>query len=124
MSHAINTDQREHSRLQLAPTIVRAEIEQDGKRREGYLINVSLGGAFLSIVDPPAKDTITDLHMVLPWASARATFRRTLSGSRPTIESAPSAQAFRSSISRRTRSTDSRATSIASKSCPLNSWIK
>ncbi len=67
MSHAINTDQREHSRLQLAPTIVRAEIEQDGKRREGYLINVSLGGAFLSIVDPPAKDTITDLHMVLPW---------------------------------------------------------
>ena len=67
MSHAIATDQREHRRLQLAPTIIRADIEQDGKRREGYLINVSLGGTFLSIADPPAKDTTTDLHMVLPW---------------------------------------------------------
>ena len=67
MSHAIATDQREHRRLQLVPTIVRTEIEQDGKRREGYLINVSLGGAFLSIADPPATDTTTDLHIVLPW---------------------------------------------------------
>ncbi len=67
MSHSIATDQREHRRLQLAPTIIRADIEQDGKRREGYLINVSLGGTFLSIADPPAKDTTTDLHMVLPW---------------------------------------------------------
>ena len=67
MSHGIATDQREHRRLQLAPTIVRAEIEQDGKRREGYLINVSLGGAFLSIANPPAKDTPTTLHIVLPW---------------------------------------------------------
>ena len=68
MSNAAATaDQREHRRLQLAPTIVRAEIEQNGKRREGYLINVSLGGAFLSIADPPATDATTDLHMVLPW---------------------------------------------------------
>ncbi|TDI34596.1 MAG: PilZ domain-containing protein [Acidobacteria bacterium] len=68
MSHAIAADQREHRRLQLAPTIIRADIEQDGKSREGYLINVSLGGAFLSIADPPAKDTTTtDLHMLLPW---------------------------------------------------------
>ena len=113
MSHAIATDHREHRRLQLAPTIVRTEIEQDGKRREGYLINVSLGGAFLSIADPPATDTTTDLHMVLPWGIGDVLF-----GSKPTIKSALSAQDYRSRTSQRTRETNYRATSIASRSCP------
>ena len=63
MSNAIATDLREHGRVQSAPTIVRAEIEQDGKRREAYLINVSLGGAFLSVDDPPGKDVVTDLEI-------------------------------------------------------------
>ena len=119
MSHAIATDHREHRRLQLAPTIVRTEIEQDGKRREGYLINVSLGGAFLSIADPPATDTTTDLHIVLPWGiGGIATFRHVLFGSKPTIKSALSAQDYRSRTSQRTRETNYRAISIASRSCP------
>ena len=42
----VATEQREHARVQLAPTIIRAEIEQGGERREGYLINVSLGARF------------------------------------------------------------------------------
>ncbi len=58
---------REHARVQLAPTIIRAEIEQGGERRAGYLINVSLGGAFLTMCEPPKKNTMSELHLLLPW---------------------------------------------------------
>ena len=63
----VATDQREHPRVALAPTIIRAEIEQGGERREGYLINVSLGGAFLTMTEPPAKNKTSKLHLLLPW---------------------------------------------------------
>ncbi len=63
----VATEQREHARVQLAPTIIRAEIEQGGERREGYLINVSLGGAFLTMTEPPAKNKMSELHLLLPW---------------------------------------------------------
>lgn len=89
MSKTVATEQREHPRLRLAPTIIRAEVELDGKRREGYLINVSLGGAFLSMDDPPETDTTTDLHMVLPWGvgechvQAQAVWQQTDDQARP-----------------------------------------
>lgn len=67
MSKAVATEQREHPRLRLAPTIVRAEVGPEDERREGYLINVSLGGAFLSMDEPPDTNVTTELHMVLPW---------------------------------------------------------
>ena len=64
----VATEQREHARVQLAPTIIRAEkIEQSGERREGYLINVSLGGAFLTMTEPPKKNKMSELHLLLPW---------------------------------------------------------
>jgi hypothetical protein len=63
----VATEQREHARIALAPSIVRAEVEQGGTRREGYLINVSLGGAFLTMAEPPAKNKTTKLHILLPW---------------------------------------------------------
>jgi len=67
MSKAVATDQREHPRLRLAPTIIRAEIERDGQNLEGYLINVSLGGAFLSMDEPPPDGATSELHVLLPW---------------------------------------------------------
>ncbi len=60
-------EQREHVRAQLAPTIIRAEIEQGGERRAGYVINVSLGGAFLTMAEPPPKNKMSELHLLLPW---------------------------------------------------------
>jgi hypothetical protein len=63
----VATEQREHVRVALAPTIIRAEVEHGGKRREGYLINVSLGGAFLTMSEPPAKNKTSELHLLLPW---------------------------------------------------------
>ena len=63
----VATEQREHARVQLAPTIIRAEIEQGGERREGYLINVSLGGALLTMTEPPKKNKMSELHLLLPW---------------------------------------------------------
>ena len=67
MAKSAVTEQREHPRLRLAPTIVRAEIEQEGQNREGYLINVSLGGAFLSMDEPPADGQVSELQLLLPW---------------------------------------------------------
>ena len=61
------TDQREHARVALAPSIVRAEIERKGERFEGYLVNVSLGGAFLTMMKPPPKNQTSKLHLLLPW---------------------------------------------------------
>ncbi len=63
----VATEQRERARVALAPTIVRAEIEQGGERREGYLINMSLGGAFLTTAEPLAKNKTSELHFLLPW---------------------------------------------------------
>ncbi len=63
----VATEQREHARVQLAPTIIRAEIEQGGERRAGYVINVSLGGAFLTMAEPPSKNKMSELHLLLPW---------------------------------------------------------
>jgi len=63
----VATEQRENARIALTPTIIRAAIEQGGNRREGYLINVSLGGAFLTMCEPPKKNTMSELHLLLPW---------------------------------------------------------
>jgi len=67
MSKIVTAEQREHARVQLAPTIIRAEIEQGGERCKGYLINVSLGGAFLTMAEPPKKNKTSELHLLLPW---------------------------------------------------------
>lgn len=65
MSETVATDLRAHPRL--APTIIRAEIEKDGERQQGYLINVSLGGAFLATEDPPAAESELEVFLLLPW---------------------------------------------------------
>jgi PilZ domain len=65
MSEAVATEQREFPRL--APTILRADVERDGARSQGYLMNVSLGGAFLAVEQPPAPDSEVTVHVMLPW---------------------------------------------------------
>lgn len=67
MSKVAAAEQRAHERVALAPSIIRAEIEHGGTKREGYLINVSLGGAFLTMTEPPAKNKTSKLHLLLPW---------------------------------------------------------
>jgi c-di-GMP-binding flagellar brake protein YcgR len=65
MSEAVATELREHRRH--APTILSAEVERNGARRKGYLLNVSLGGAFLTMDDPPHPEEETVVHILLPW---------------------------------------------------------
>jgi len=67
MTNAV-AELREHARCTLAPTMIRAEIAKDGVVREGYLINVSLGGALLTMNDPPPKNESWELYLLLPWA--------------------------------------------------------
>lgn len=65
MSESVATELREHRRH--APTILRAEVERDSVRRQGYLMNVSLGGGFLTVEDPPHPDSALAVHILFPW---------------------------------------------------------
>lgn len=65
MSEVVAIEQREHPRL--APAIIRVEVEYDGARRLGYLMNVSLGGAFLAVDDPPTPESKVRFWVLLPW---------------------------------------------------------
>lgn len=58
-------EERAHPRV--APTVLRTNVELDGEKREGYLLNVSLGGGFLVLRDPPGPEDKAELHVVLPW---------------------------------------------------------
>lgn len=49
------------------PLVVKAQVEVDGELRDGYLTNVSIGGAFLAIDDPPAIGAELSLRALLPW---------------------------------------------------------
>jgi PilZ domain len=71
MSEAVATEKREYPRL--APTILRAEVEREGTRSQGYLMNVSLGGAFLAVERPPSPDAEVTVHVMLPWGMGDCT---------------------------------------------------
>ncbi len=49
------------------PLVVRAEIEIDGAQQNGYLTNLSLGGAFLATEKMLPIGTPMHLHVFLPW---------------------------------------------------------
>jgi uncharacterized protein (TIGR02266 family) len=65
MYKAVATEQREHARF--APTVLRSDAEWESQRAQGYLMNLSLGGAFLALSDPPPPETRVTLHVLLPW---------------------------------------------------------
>ena len=49
------------------PLVIKVETWIEEEHREGYLTNVSLGGAFLAIDDPPADGATVTLRALLPW---------------------------------------------------------
>jgi len=65
MTESVATELREHRRH--APTILRAEVERAGARQKGYLMNVSLGGAFLTVDEPPQPEEALVVHILFPW---------------------------------------------------------
>lgn len=50
------------------PLVLKALVEVDGEAFEGYLTNVSVGGAFLAIDVPPSIDAEISLRAQLPWS--------------------------------------------------------
>jgi hypothetical protein len=65
MMETATSELRRHRRH--APTILAAEVQGKGERAKGYLLNVSLGGAFLAIHEPPSPEETVSIHLLLPW---------------------------------------------------------
>lgn len=63
------------------PLAIKTVFVVDGRTRDGYLTNVSSGGAFLAVEDPPSAGADIDLRALLPWrlgelrAGARVVWR-------------------------------------------------
>lgn len=49
------------------PLVIKAHIEEGGTRWDGYLTNVSAGGAFFAIESPPEVETELELRAAMPW---------------------------------------------------------
>lgn len=49
------------------PLVLKAEVEIDGARREAYLTNISMGGAFVAVGTPPGIGSEITIRTVLPW---------------------------------------------------------
>jgi Tfp pilus assembly protein PilZ len=58
-------DLRKHPRL--GPLIIKAEFDGERCRGEGYLTNLSLGGAFLAVDEMPLTGETLSLRITLPW---------------------------------------------------------
>jgi PilZ domain len=49
------------------PLVVKTYYIVNGRAGEGYLTNVSTGGAFLAVADPPPLGAEVDFRALLPW---------------------------------------------------------
>ncbi len=58
-------EKRLHPRF--GPLVIKAVYATGSDRHEGYLTNLSEGGAFLAVDDPPALGTEVEILAVLPW---------------------------------------------------------
>jgi hypothetical protein len=69
------TEKRINQRF--GPLVIKASLTHGGAKREGYLTNVSIGGAFLALDSPPPLGAEIDLSTILPWrlGELRATAR-------------------------------------------------
>jgi Tfp pilus assembly protein PilZ len=73
------TDKRSYPRF--GPLVIKASFHVGSERRVGYLTNVSEGGAFLAVDDPPQLGAKIEIHAALPWrlgelrASTRVAWR-------------------------------------------------
>jgi PilZ domain len=83
------SDKRINRRL--GPLVIKTLFIVNGRKRDGYLTNVSVGGAFLAVEDPPPLDAEVELRAVLPWrlgelhAGARVVWRNEGSGPPPNL---------------------------------------
>jgi Tfp pilus assembly protein PilZ len=59
------TDRRTQQRF--GPSVIKTWFEIEGQKREGYMTNVSIGGAFLAVENPPLLGSDVELRAVLPW---------------------------------------------------------
>jgi Tfp pilus assembly protein PilZ len=59
------TEQRIYPRL--GPLVIKTAFTFGSDRREGYLTNVSEGGAFLAVDDPPPLGAEIEIRAALPW---------------------------------------------------------
>ena len=59
-------DKRSNRRF--GPLVIKAQIDDASGLVEGYLTNVSEGGAFFAMDHPPAIGTEVSLRAALPWA--------------------------------------------------------
>jgi c-di-GMP-binding flagellar brake protein YcgR len=64
-------DLREHPRL--GPLIIKVEFESKRFSGEGYLTNLSLGGAFLAVEEIPSAGDRLSLRITLPWKLGQIT---------------------------------------------------
>lgn len=69
------TEKRIHPRF--GPLVIKTAFSAGADRREGYLTNVSEGGAFLAVEDPPPLGAEVEIRAMLPWrlGELRATAR-------------------------------------------------
>lgn len=58
-------EKRIHPRF--GPLVIKTAFTTGSERRKGYLTNVSEGGAFLAVEDPPPLGAKVDLRAILPW---------------------------------------------------------
>jgi len=58
-------EKRIHPRF--GPLVIKTAFTEGSDRREGYLTNVSAGGAFLAVDDPPPLGTEVEIRAILPW---------------------------------------------------------
>ena len=49
------------------PLVIKARIEVNGHRKDGYLTNVSTGGAFFAVESPPENGDELHLAAAMPW---------------------------------------------------------
>jgi hypothetical protein len=59
------SDRRTQTRF--GPSVIKTWFEIEGERRQGYLTNVSSGGAFLAVENPPLLGKDIELSAILPW---------------------------------------------------------
>ena len=59
------SEKRIHPRF--GPLVIKTAFTVGDERREGYLTNVSEGGAFLAVDDPPLLGTEIEIRAILPW---------------------------------------------------------
>lgn len=61
----LEVDLRKHPRI--SPLIIRARYESGGNAKEGYLLNLSEGGAFLATDELVPLEEVLNLRIDLPW---------------------------------------------------------